>query len=42
MGVPVNIAAHQPLGQTRTIGRRLLLVIKLVRYRFFLFAGLLP
>jgi len=42
MGVPVNIAAHEPLGQTRTIGRRLLLVITLVRYRFFLFAGLLP
>ncbi len=42
MGIPVSIAAHQPLGQTRTIGRRLLLVIKLVRYRFFLFAGLLP
>lgn len=42
MGVSLNVAAQQPLGQTRATGRRLLLVLRLVRYRFFLFAGLLP
>jgi 1,4-dihydroxy-2-naphthoate octaprenyltransferase len=42
MGISVSIAAHQRSGQTPGTGRRLLLVLRLVRYRFFLFAGLLP
>ena len=36
----MNIATHQRSEQGT--GRRLLLVLRLVRYRFFLFAGLLP
>jgi len=41
MGLSVN-AAHPRLAQIRATRARLLLVLKLVRYRFFLFAGLLP
>jgi 1,4-dihydroxy-2-naphthoate octaprenyltransferase len=42
MGEAVSAAAHPPLQDTLGTGRRLLLVLRLVRYRFFLFAGLLP
>jgi 1,4-dihydroxy-2-naphthoate polyprenyltransferase len=42
MGAPLNVAAPRFLDEPRATGRRLLLVLKLVRYRFFLFAGLLP
>jgi 1,4-dihydroxy-2-naphthoate octaprenyltransferase len=38
----VNVAARQQLHQSVGTGHRLLLVLRLVRYRFFLFAGLLP
>jgi len=38
----VNITAHPHLDQSRSTGRRLLHVLRLVRYRFFLIAGLLP
>jgi 1,4-dihydroxy-2-naphthoate octaprenyltransferase len=42
MGVSVNIASPRRMGEARAIDRRLLSVLRLVRYRFFLFAGLLP
>lgn len=42
MGELVNVAAQQRLPEPIGAGRRLLLVLRLVRYRFFLFAGLLP
>jgi 1,4-dihydroxy-2-naphthoate octaprenyltransferase len=42
MGKSLSIAAHQRSGYSLGAGRRLLLVLRLVRYRFFLFAGLLP
>ncbi|HMD73241.1 MAG TPA: prenyltransferase [Steroidobacteraceae bacterium] len=42
MGDSLSDASAQRLGQTFAVGRQLLLVLRLVRYRFFLFAGLLP
>jgi 1,4-dihydroxy-2-naphthoate octaprenyltransferase len=42
MGHAVNTAAELGPGAVRGAGRQLLLVLRLVRYRFFLFAGLLP
>ncbi len=42
MGGALSNAPAQRLDQTVAIGRQLLLVLRLVRYRFFLFAGLLP
>lgn len=42
MGVSVNITAPQDLAHSRATSRRLRRVLRLVRYRFFLFAGLLP
>ncbi len=42
MGVSVNVAAPRNLGRSRATSGRLLRVLRLVRYRFFLFAGLLP
>jgi 1,4-dihydroxy-2-naphthoate polyprenyltransferase len=42
MGDTLSNASAQRLDQTFAVGRKLLLVLRLVRYRFFLFAGLLP
>lgn len=38
----MSVAAQQSLDEALGTGHRLLLVLRLVRYRFFLFAGLLP
>ena len=42
MGGTLSATVPQRLGQTLGAARQLLLVLRLVRYRFFLFAGLLP
>ena len=42
MGLSLTTPPHQHSGASRSSWRRLLLVFSLVRYRFFLFAGLIP
>jgi 1,4-dihydroxy-2-naphthoate octaprenyltransferase len=42
MGLSLTTPPHQRAGADRSPWRRLLLVASLVRYRFFLYAGLLP
>ena len=42
MGPSLSVPPHQHAGAGRSPWRRLLLVLSLVRYRFFLSAGLLP
>jgi 1,4-dihydroxy-2-naphthoate octaprenyltransferase len=42
MGLSLTTPPHQHRGAERSPWRRLLLVVSLVRYRFFLYAGLLP
>ena len=42
MGLSLTTPPHQREGAVRSPWRRLLLVASLVRYRFFLYAGLLP
>lgn len=42
MGLSLTRPPHQRAGAERSPWRRLLLVLSLVRYRFFLYAGLLP
>ena len=42
MGLSLTTPPHQRAGAERSPWRRLLLVASLVRYRFFLYAGLLP
>jgi 1,4-dihydroxy-2-naphthoate octaprenyltransferase len=42
MGLSLTTPPHQRLGAARSPFRRLLLVASLVRYRFFLYAGLVP
>lgn len=42
MGLSLTRPPHQQAGAARSPWRRLLLVASLVRYRFFLYAGLLP
>lgn len=42
MGISLTTPPHQHRGAARSPWRRLLLVASLVRYRFFLYAGLLP
>jgi 1,4-dihydroxy-2-naphthoate polyprenyltransferase len=42
MGLSLTTPPHQHAGAERSPWRRLLLVASLVRYRFFLYAGLLP
>jgi len=42
VGLPLTTWQRQPQSASGSLARRLLHVISLVRYRFFLFAGLLP
>jgi len=42
MGLSLTTPPHQHRGAERSPWRRLLLVVSLVRYRFFLYAGLVP
>ena len=42
MRLSLIIPPHQRLGADCSAGRRLLLIFSMVRYRFFLYAGLLP
>jgi 1,4-dihydroxy-2-naphthoate octaprenyltransferase len=42
MGDTLNTVTQPQAGAARGVGRQLLTVLRLVRYRFFLFAGLLP
>lgn len=42
MGLPLTTPPHQRLAAQRSPARRLFLVFSMVRYRFFLYAGLLP
>ncbi len=42
MGLSLTTPPHQRGGAARSAWRRLLLIASLVRYRFFLYAGLLP
>jgi 1,4-dihydroxy-2-naphthoate octaprenyltransferase len=42
MGISLTTPPHQHRGAAHSTWRRLLLVASLVRYRFFLYAGLLP
>jgi 1,4-dihydroxy-2-naphthoate octaprenyltransferase len=42
MGLPVTTTSHRRLAPTGASAHRLVRVISIVRYRFFLYAGLLP
>ena len=42
MGLSLTTPPHAPMGAPRTPIQRLLFVVSMVRYRFFLYAGLLP
>lgn len=42
MGLSLTIPPHQRFGADCSAARRLLLIFSMVRYRFFLYAGLLP